>query len=183
MTAKHANKTDCYVCGQIPHSAVFSTPMMSVPISSSYRSEITESGATSKINGLLSRPTHTMNYQPINMVLSLGLYPWCVKCNGTVPVGETLNCTKITNYLDYPELNHTSVGVYWVCGNSVYPLLPNAWSIICALGHLAQAMRLTHTCTLPSHIRYRRSTDVFGTHHQSFWTRTLQKVRSFQHMG
>ncbi|XP_035283240.1 syncytin-1-like isoform X4 [Anguilla anguilla] len=166
MTAKHANKTGCYVCGLIPHSVALGVPMMSVPIASKYNTADSDSKSE-----LVTRPKHICDPEPINIALSLGPYLWCLKQNGSIYVGETLDCNTVINYHDKPVQNHTAMGVYWVCGNNAYSELPNSWSGICALGHLVPAMRITSI--LPDRVRYERSTDVFGTHHQSVWNRAL----------
>lgn len=166
MTAKHANKTGCYVCGLIPRSVTLGLPMMSVPIISKYNT-----AANNSKSKLTNRLKHTLDPEPIKIVLSLGPHLWCLRQNGSVYVGETLDCNKVINYHDHPIPYHTAMGVYWVCGNNAYSQLPNAWSGICALGHLVPAMRIAST--LPDRVRYERSTDIFGTHHQSVWNRAL----------
>lgn len=165
MTAKHANRTGCYICGLIPHSAAHGFPMMSVPVTPKYNS------VNSGSNEIIVRSNQRLDDQPVNIVLSLGPYPWCVKQNGSAFVGETVDCHKVIDNQTLPEVYHTAVGVYWICGNNAYSHLPSIWSGICALGHLVPAMRIVSS--LPDRIRYQRSTDLLGTHHQSMWKRAL----------
>lgn len=55
--------------------------------------------------------------------------------------------------------------------SNAYSQLPSTWSGICALGHLVPAIRISPS--LLDRIKYQRSTDLFGTHHQSTWKRAL----------
>lgn len=167
LTAKHANMTGCYVCGLIPHSAAHGFPMMTVPITSKY--DIEES--KTETSETFIRPEERIDDRPVNVVLSLGPNPWCIRQNGTAQVGETVDYKKIIVHPNFPEVRHTTVGVYWICGTNAYTQLPQGWSGTCALGHLVPAMRIVSN--LPDRIRYQRSTDLFGTHHQSTWKRAL----------
>lgn len=166
-TAKHANRTGCYVCGLIPHSAAHGFPMMGIPIISKYNTEESNSQIT-------IRPKETTDGQPANIAFSIGLNSWCIKQNGPNPVGETVNCNKIVVYPNFTEIYHNAIGVYWICGTNAYTQLPRGWSGTCALGHLVPAMRIVSN--LPDKIRYQRSTDLFGTHHQSTWKRALSAL-------